>query len=71
MNKKVEIFLMSGFLPESEGPSPLSKSSKDFQKYFCFPGDIHENISDFRVMIPGSRENGSYMTPIFFFAFKS
>ena len=28
-------------------------------KYFRFHGDINENISDFRVTIPGNRENCS------------
>ena len=38
------IFLLSGFLHESKGPSPLSKSPKYFQKYFGFRKDIHKNI---------------------------
>ena len=50
-------FLMSGFLHESKVPTPLSNIVKYFRKYFCFRGDIHENIFDFRVMIPGSQKN--------------
>ena len=50
-------FLMSGFFHESIVPIPLSNILKIFRKYFCFRGDIHENIFDFRVTIPGSKKN--------------
>ena len=59
-------FLMSGFLHESIVPIPLSNILKYFQKYFRFRGDIHENIFDFRVTIPGSQENDPSHDHIFF-----
>ena len=59
-------FFMSGFLHESKGPSPLSKSPK----YFRFCEDIHENICNLRVTIPAGCKNGLQMTP-FNFYFKS
>ena len=51
-------FFMSGFLHESKSPSPLSKSSKYFRKYFSFHGDIDINFQVFpkkfnlRITIP-------------------
>jgi len=49
-------FWMSGFLHESIVPIPLSNILKYFRKYFRFRRDIHENIFDFRVTIPGSQK---------------
>ena len=52
------IIFMSGFLHESTGPVPLSKSLKYFRKYFCFRREIHENISNVRATIPRSLKPG-------------
>ena len=50
-------FLNSGLLHKSTVPGPLSNILKYIRKYFRFHRDIHENIFDFRVTIPGSQEN--------------
>ena len=50
-------FLNFGFLLESTVPGPSSNILKYFRKYFRFHKDIHENIFDYRVTIPGSQEN--------------
>jgi len=58
-------FLNAGFLHKSTVPGPQSNILKYFRKYFCFHRDIHENIFDFRVTIPGSQENDPQITPFF------
>ena len=50
-------FSSCGFFHESIEPRPQIIIPKYFQKYFCFRGDIRENILDFQVTIPGNCKN--------------